>query len=682
MADTGRRAWLVGGAKSPLAAFGDLMAVTGVAFAAPVLDSFGRAPEAFTSRGAAPWEVVVFGVVVLLGPSLVLLGAEAGVWRAFGAGWSDRLHGALVAVGSGVAAAYRFRQLDTVPVVGLVLVALAVGVVVALVRTLAAPARTFVRWAGAASVWYLVAFLVLSPAGDLVVDGGDSGRAGAEAAEVAGSLPDDAPPVVVVVLDALPTVSVLDGRGGIDGDIVPHLADLAADATWYRNHTTVSGWTIESLGAIASGTYSVSTAREDLGDADHRNLLTMLSAGYDVQALEPVTNLCPDDVCDRPRGGALGSLLADAASLWWGRGAAADETSLPGALDDDRLGRTERWIDALPLQAGDRPDLVFLHAVLPHDPWVYLPDGRRYEATSPPAGLEDDVWTTDRAAALARQRHLLQVGAADRLVGRLVDRLRGSGLYDEALVVVIADHGIAFTADEPSRRVTAGQFEQIAWTPLLMKAPGQDRGRVVDDDVRSIDVLPTIAAELGVDVPWRTDGVAAGSAPGRGGDKQLIDWPGNELATPGDDGLVDLDSTTGFRRVLTADPVAADGPDGVWQLSPTELFGQRVDGLTVGAPAGWRLAVDDLDRHLDADQDDDLSLELTGEVGAAGRGQEIAVAVNGIVATVTRADATDGSVAALLAPGPFAGPGDELLAYAVEVVADEITLRPVPLTER
>ena len=42
------------------------------------------------------------------------------------------------------------------------------------------------------------------------------------------------------------------------------------------------------------------------------------------------------------------------------------------------------------------------------------------------------------------QRHLLQVGAVDTWLGNLVERLREVGLFDEALLVVAADHGISF----------------------------------------------------------------------------------------------------------------------------------------------------------------------------------------------------------------------------------------------
>ena len=111
------------------------------------------------------------------------------------------------------------------------------------------------------------------------------------------------------------------------------------------------------------------------------------------------------------------------------------------------------------------------------------------------------------------QRHLLQLGYTDRLLGRLIARLEETGLWDEALVVVTADHGVSFRVGQSDRRaVTAENVEDIAPIPLFVKAPGQDRGRVTTGPVQTIDVLPTIADALGVRLPWKVDGRPAEQA--------------------------------------------------------------------------------------------------------------------------------------------------------------------------
>ena len=63
-------------------------------------------------------------------------------------------------------------------------------------------------------------------------------------------------------------------------------------------------------------------------------------------------------------------------------------------------------------------------------------------------------------------------GYTDLLLGRALDRLRATGVYDRALIVVLADHGASFRAGEPHRAATAGNLPDIAGIPLFVKAPG------------------------------------------------------------------------------------------------------------------------------------------------------------------------------------------------------------------
>jgi arylsulfatase A-like enzyme len=80
---------------------------------------------------------------------------------------------------------------------------------------------------------------------------------------------------------------------------------------------------------------------------------------------------------------------------------------------------------------------------------------------------------------------------------------------------VVADHGASFIPGEQARAATAENLGGIAGVPLLIKAPGQRKGGVDDTPLETTDVLPTIAAELGVRIPWRLDGLAAAEVPDR-----------------------------------------------------------------------------------------------------------------------------------------------------------------------
>ena len=132
----------------------------------------------------------------------------------------------------------------------------------------------------------------------------------------------------------------------------------------------------------------------------------------------------------------------------------------------------------------------------------------------------NEGWTGDPELAIqAQQRHLLQVGYTDLALGRILDKLEKTGLYDESLVVVVADHGVSFRPHGERRRVEEGNMEEIVFVPLFVKPPGQTEGRIVDEHARTIDILPTIADVLGVEIPWETDGrsLVGDGPPGDGG---------------------------------------------------------------------------------------------------------------------------------------------------------------------
>ena len=94
-------------------------------------------------------------------------------------------------------------------------------------------------------------------------------------------------------------------------------------------------------------------------------------------------------------------------------------------------------------------------------------------------------------------------------MGRLVARLKQAGLYDSCLIVVMADHGVSIRPDDDRRNLTETNYPDILSIPLLVKRPGQRRGETSDRNVQSVDVLPTVADVLGIELPWKPDGISA-----------------------------------------------------------------------------------------------------------------------------------------------------------------------------
>jgi len=310
------------------------------------------------------------------------------------------------------------------------------------------------------------------------------------------------------------------------------------------------------------------------------------------------------------------------------------------------------------IDRGEDPTLHFLHVLQPHTPYVHLPDGHRYEAD--PAlrqvsNREDGEPGGDRRSAAGpaalwdRQRLQLQVAHVDDLIGDVLDRLRGRGLYDEALVVVTSDHGIAFEPGGPVRGlgiepIDAAAQPELLWVPLLIKAPGQVDGTVSDEPAETIDVLPTIAERLGIDLPWTVDGRALDGTVPEGRERRFVHVQGSSFATFQLDPPVALDADLDDVRARGVDSVLPGrGPDRWWTVGP--------EPGRVGSPAlgpVLPVAVDGFDAFLDVDLDQSVIPAVVS--GRVEDGTErVVVAVNGTTAAVVDTFTDDGGAGRFVA---------------------------------
>ena len=303
-----------------------------------------------------------------------------------------------------------------------------------------------------------------------------------------------------------------------------------------------------------------------------------------------------------------------------------------------------------------RPALWFKHVLLPHVPWQFYPSGRRYRlhAPEPIPGANGPLgFGVPWLVKVSYQRHLLQLGFADRLLGELVGRLRRLGLYRDALVVVVADHGIGFHPGVERRTVTPHNAEDLAPVPLLIKLPGQRRGRIEDRPVQTIDILPTLLELTGLQAPRALDGRSLLTPLASHARRVTVfHRVGTELNTVGGDYTFDANWLARRFRSAVDRKLALFGsgggrnPAALYRIGPhDELVGMRAAAL----PRLPGIAAAEINQALDlANVDPDSGYvpgEITGEIqaGVAGGGRPIAVVVNGKVAATGRTFSLEGS---------------------------------------
>jgi hypothetical protein len=628
-----------------------LGALWALAFVQPMFALLSDSAEFFVARGNTAWDILAFAFGYGLVPPLA---CAAVVWAAgrlrAALGWAIHLTlisllvAALVLPPLGDAFSGSAASVAAAVMVG-------IGAAVLYVRTTVA--RTFLTVLSPAPLVFLVLLLVFSPVAELV-------RQDAASGSVAGPSRSSTP-IVHVILDELPVTTLQRPDGRFESELFPHLARLARGATWYRNATTVADSTAEAVPVQVTGELPEAGALPTSGDHP-RSLFTLFSRSHRMTVVEPLTDVCPQDLCDEVRPPAATRLRALAADLrvvavhlllpddlreglprvdqsWEGF---TDEPEGPPPADpnakaarselieglrgrlrsNDSGAGFERVTDAVG-RVQDRPPLLFMHSTLPHAPWRHLPDGRIYEVEGsyPRLGApdEDRQWLLDQSF----QRHILQAQYVDALLGRLLRRLRANGLYDRAVVVVTSDHGASFGAGEPRRALTAGNLSAIAAVPFIVKYPGQREGRVADQAVRTIDVLPTIAKAAGVRVPWKTEGMPA--------DERSAADPSSLAVSR----AVGRGETQSLGRVLAARK-ERDAHEarllrhGVFAVGPRpDLIGRPVRAVAP-ATAGVSATIDGARGYEDVEVDAPVvPAFVTGEVRGLARSTVIAVAVNG-----------------------------------------------------
>jgi arylsulfatase A-like enzyme len=189
-----------------------------------------------------------------------------------------------------------------------------------------------------------------------------------------------------------------------------------------------------------------------------------------------------------------------------------------------------RYLDEL---VGADRLFLFVHYFDPHRPYapaepfdrLYDPLGR--EGLQPIADVLNSQIELPLAARqeLARRQTLQYAGEISYLdlhVGRLLDDLRRRGVLEQALVVVVSDHGESFWAHSEQFDHGLTVYQPAVRAICMARLPGSAGvGAQVDEVVANIDILPTVLGFLGLEIPKGIDGEpiplppAPGSLPSR-----------------------------------------------------------------------------------------------------------------------------------------------------------------------
>jgi arylsulfatase A-like enzyme/Tfp pilus assembly protein PilF len=291
--------------------------------------------------------------------------------------------------------------------------------------------------------------------------------------------PKNPPDVYLITLDTLRADHVR--CYGYDKIQTPALDALCRDGVRFTQAFTSSPITNTSHASIFTGqlpsVHGVTDFGVPLGNA-HLTLAEMLKQrGYATAAF-------------------IGAVILDSTALAPGfnRGfdfydnfpAQSDSKSRWGRVERrgmEVVARAEAWLAKHP--AG--PRFVWIHLYDAHDP---------YEPPAPFSEIYKD------------RLYDGEIAYADSALAHFVAALKKSGAYQRSLLIVTGDHGEGLGEHGED---THGVFlyDSTLHVPLLMKLPGStNAGKVVETQVRTLDILPTVIALTGATTSQRLDGAS------------------------------------------------------------------------------------------------------------------------------------------------------------------------------
>ena len=175
------------------------------------------------------------------------------------------------------------------------------------------------------------------------------------------------------------------------------------------------------------------------------------------------------------------------------------------------------------------------------------------------------------------------VAEADYQLGRLWAALEAAGQWDETLILVTSDHGEQL--GDHGLIGKSGYFEASFHVPCLVRGPGVAAGLVTDAFTENVDIFPTLAETMGLEVPAQCDGMSlwpflSGEAPAEWRDAAHWEFDWRSASISRNDGV----PASSDRRLERRSVAAARTPDAAYV--------QFADGAAlafdVGADPTWR----------------------------------------------------------------------------------------------
>lgn len=264
------------------------------------------------------------------------------------------------------------------------------------------------------------------------------------------------------------------------GNYTPNMQKLAQDATVFRNAFCTSPTCSPSRGSLLTGMMphnngliGLTHRGFSLNDAKkHLSYYLKQKGFYNVlcgvqHEVSDLSDLCYDEIYPH--------LIWDKSKKEWG--------------GERRSDREIADIAANFIKRAKSPFFLSVGFVNPHRPFIKHSDINPDFVAVPPCINDNKDTRSDYAD------YLTSVREADYCIGVVIEQLKESGLYDDTLIILTTDHGIAFPF------MKCNLYDSGTGVTLVIKPMGKPKYQCFDSIVSQLDIFPTICDYLALPKP-------------------------------------------------------------------------------------------------------------------------------------------------------------------------------------
>lgn len=161
-------------------------------------------------------------------------------------------------------------------------------------------------------------------------------------------------------------------------------------------------------------------------------------------------------------------------------------------------------IDTWQKNKPNQPFFLYLHFLDPHDP--YTPTGEFATKFSGP--LKNSPFSYSKVMQDNIDLYDGEISFLDTELGKFFDYLKSNKLYEETFIVIVSDHGEQFMEHGDERHGWKLFNEEVHIPMFLKTGRAVDQGRVINETVSTVDLLPTLLARIGLKKPQELPGVS------------------------------------------------------------------------------------------------------------------------------------------------------------------------------